>query len=481
VNRFGDKLQQFPQNKRSIRTGICNVSFMATRGGPSRFFSFCFPMTKEEAQIIEKSPKKAKKEKKSKKEESPEKSTKDSPKKSKKEKESKKRKREDDNSVIEGSDVSKKTKEDDKIIVEDQHIDDYRPSAPKKGEEDIPENLRLSTYEFSESTVRSLKERGINQLFPIQAASFGHVMSGKDLLGRARTGTGKTLAFSLPIVESLKKQKWEERKEFEKRGRAPRALIMAPTRELAMQVHKELDSICSKELVSTCVYGGVMYDTQYYAMKDGLDVIIGTPGRLIDHIERGNLLLHNLRFICLDEADQMLDIGFADDMERILKSVKEQKESKGNVPHQTLLFSATMPDWIKQAVTKYMKADKVTLDLIGSNKQKTSATVTHYCLTSRYQNRAAILGDIVAVYGRGNSGRTIIFVETKAEASELAMDDKLVAMGAQTLHGDIAQKQRETTMQGFRDGKFTVLITTNVCARGVDIPEVRLIHSRWIW
>jgi ATP-dependent RNA helicase DDX21 len=162
-------------------------------------------------------------------------------------------------------------------------------------------------------------------------------------------------------------------------------------------------------------------------------------------------------------------------MERILELVKTQKQEGGAPDHQTLLFSATMPDWIKEAVRKYMKPDKITLDLIGTDKQKTSATVKHCCLTSRWQNRAAVLGDIVAVYGRGNAGRTIIFVETKGECNELVMNEKLVAMGAQCLHGDIAQNQRETTMAGFRKGLFSCLITTNVCARGVDIPEVDLV------
>ncbi|KAJ3261758.1 Nucleolar RNA helicase 2 [Boothiomyces macroporosus] len=396
------------------------------------------------------------------------------------ERKSKKRKNEDSQDQVKEK-KSKKSKVEDNvekekvIVVEDQHIDDYRPSAVKE-EDNIPESLRLEALPLSASTLKSLKERNVKQFFPIQAAAFDHVMKGKDLLARARTGTGKTLAFSLPMVESLKKQKAENPKEFSKRGRYPRVLIMAPTRELAIQVQKEMDQICSGELVSTCVYGGTGYDNQYYAMKDGLDLIVGTPGRLIDHIERGNLKLKDLRFVCLDEADQMLDIGFAEDMDKILNLINTQKAEEPNAPnHQVLLFSATMPDWIKQAVEKYMKKDKVTLDLIGTNKQKTSATVTHYSLPSRYQNRTDILGDIVAVYGRGNSGRTIIFVETKAEASELAMNEKLVAMGAQALHGDIAQKQRETTMQGFREGKFTCLITTNVCARGVDIPEVDLV------
>ncbi|KAJ3277030.1 Nucleolar RNA helicase 2 [Terramyces sp. JEL0728] len=417
---------------------------------------------KSEQEIKEKSQKKEKKEKKEKEKEL---ETADI---------SESKKRKNDEPKEEKKSKSKKVKVDEEkvIVVEDQHIDDYRPSAAKE-DDSIPENLRLEALPLSASTLKSLKERNVKQFFPIQAAAYDHVMKGKDLLARARTGTGKTLAFSLPMVESLKKQNTESPKEFNKRGRSPRVLIMTPTRELAIQVQKEMDQICSGELVSTCVYGGTGYDNQYYAMKDGLDLIVGTPGRLIDHIERGNLKLKDLRFVCLDEADQMLDIGFAEDMDKILKLINTQKAEDANpVTHQILLFSATMPDWIKQAVEKYMKKDKVTLDLIGTNKQKTSATVTHYSLPSRYQNRTDILGDIVAVYGRGNSGRTIIFVETKVEASELAMNEKLVAMGAQALHGDIAQKQRETTMQGFREGKFTCLITTNVC---VDIPEVDLV------
>ena len=171
-----------------------------------------------------------------------------------------------------------------------------------------------------------------------------------------------------------------------------------------------------------------------------------------------------------------LDIGFADAMEKVLKCVQEQKEMSSNAPlHQTLLFSATLPSWITEAVKKYMRPDKMTLDLIGKDKQKTSNTVKHICIPSRWQNRAAVLGDILAVYGRGNSGRSIIFVETKGEGNELGLNEKLVAAGCQVIHGDIPQKQREISMQGFRDGKFRCLICTNVCARGVDIPEVDLV------
>ena len=172
----------------------------------------------------------------------------------------------------------------------------------------------------------------------------------------------------------------------------------------------------------------------------------------------------------------MLDIGFADDMEKVLQNVQEQKKALSDVtPHQTLLFSATLPVWIAKAVQRYMAADKVTLDLVGNDKQKTSALIKHLCIPSRWQSRASILGDIVTIYGRGSSGRTIIVVETKGEGNELGLNDKLVAEGVQVIHGDVPQKQREVAIEGFREGRFRCLVATNVCARGVDIPEVDLV------
>lgn len=167
---------------------------------------------------------------------------------------------------------------------------------------------------------------------------------------------------------------------------------------------------------------------------------------MIDHIDRGNLKLHSLRFICLDEADQMLDIGFAESMDLILQHVVDQKQ--GNSSVQTLLFSATIPEWVKQCIGKYMKSERVTIDLVGDDKTKVSTTVKHLIIPSRWQNRSDVLGDIVSVYARGGSGRTIIFCETKHEVNELALHEKLA--GSQVIHGDIVQKQRETSMQGFR-------------------------------
>ncbi|KAI9091101.1 P-loop containing nucleoside triphosphate hydrolase protein [Phlyctochytrium arcticum] len=360
---------------------------------------------------------------------------------------------------------------------EDTAGDEAAASKKQKPDEDeIPMEFRLTSHDLSASTIKSLKERGVTQLFPIQAASIKPIMAGQDLLGRARTGTGKTLAFSLPMIEILKKERAQNRKPFDLRGRSPSILIMAPTRELAMQVHKEFDGIASGELKSCCVYGGTPYDQQYYAFRDGVDVVVGTPGRLIDHIDRGNLKLGGLRFICLDEADQMLDIGFADAMDKVLAAVVAQKSAIPDAPkHQTLLFSATLPDWIHKTVGKYMRSDKVTVDMIGNDKHKTSDLVKHLAVPSRWQNRTSVLGDIIAVYGRGGNGRTIVFVETKSECSQLGLDEKIAAFGTQVIHGDVQQNQREVAMQGFRDGKFKCLIATNVCARGVDIPEVDLV------
>ncbi|KAI8610519.1 P-loop containing nucleoside triphosphate hydrolase protein [Chytriomyces sp. MP71] len=344
--------------------------------------------------------------------------------------------------------------------------------------ETVPKDLRLDSYDLSKSTIDALIATNRTSLFPIQAACFQKVMAGKDLLGRARTGTGKTLAFALPVVETLKRDKVMHRAEFSKRGRTPFALVMAPTRELANQVFKEFETVSAGELQVACVYGGAPYEVQNNAFRNGLDIVVGTPGRLIDHVERGTLKLHNLKFVVLDECDQMMDIGFAESMEKILQQVSSQKEAQNTItshPLQTLLFSATLPGWINSVLSKYMRPDRETVDLVGQQKLKTSEKVQHLCIPSKWQNRADILGDIVAVYGRGGSSRTIVFVETKNEANELGLNEKLTAFGTQVLHGDVQQKTRETAIQGFREGKFRCLVTTNVCARGVDIPEVDLV------
>lgn len=321
----------------------------------------------------------------------------------------------------------------------------------------------VSRFRVSAPLREKLKSKGIESLFPIQAMTFDMILDGSDLVGRARTGQGKTLAFVLPILESLTNGPTKASKKTGY-GRAPSVLVLLPTRELAKQVHEDFDVYGGAVgLTSCCLYGGAPYHSQEFKLKKGIDVVIGTPGRIKDHIERGNIDLSSLKFRVLDEADEMLRMGFVEDVELILGKVEDASKV------QTLLFSATLPSWVKHISTKFLKPDKKTIDLVGNEKMKASTNVRHIVLPCSSSARSQVIPDIIRCYGSG--GRTIIFTETKECASQLA--DLLP--GARALHGDIQQSQREVTLAGFRSGKFMTLVATNVAARGLDINDVQLI------
>ncbi|XP_008830862.1 nucleolar RNA helicase 2 [Nannospalax galili] len=334
-------------------------------------------------------------------------------------------------------------------------------------EQEIPAEQKegaFSNFPISEETVKLLKARGVNFLFPIQAKTFHHVYSGKDLIAQARTGTGKTFSFAIPLIEKLQGGLQDR-----KRGRAPQVLVLAPTRELANQVSRDFSDI-TKKLSVACFYGGTPYGGQIERMRNGIDILVGTPGRIKDHLQNGKLDLSKLKHVVLDEVDQMLDMGFADQVEEIL-CVAYKKDSEDNP--QTLLFSATCPHWVFNVAKKYMKSTYEQVDLIGKKTQKTAITVEHLAIKCHWSERAAVIGDVIRVYS-GHQGRTIIFCETKKEAQELSQNT-CIKQDAQSLHGDIPQKQREITLKGFRNGNFGVLVATNVAARGLDIPEVDLV------
>lgn len=209
-------------------------------------------------------------------------------------------------------------------------------------------------------------------------------------------------------------------------------------------------------------------------------MVIGTPGRILDHISKGTFQLSDLLFVCLDECDQMLDIGFGENMEQAMAAVAEQKEAAGSQApkHQFLLFSATISDWVNKAVQRWMDAkNRITIDLVGNSKIKTAEHIRHYAIPARWQNRSEIIADVVSAYGRPGAagGRTIIFTETKKEANELAMNHTLKKFNAAAIHGDVSQTLRESTLKSFREGKVSCLIATNVAARGLDIPEIDLV------
>ncbi|XP_057446360.1 DEAD-box ATP-dependent RNA helicase 7-like [Lotus japonicus] len=321
----------------------------------------------------------------------------------------------------------------------------------------------VSRFRISEPLRAILKQKGIESLFPIQAMTFDTILDGADMVGRARTGQGKTLAFVLPILESLTNGPGKVARKTGY-GRSPSVLVLLPTRELATQVFADFEVYGSAMgLNACCLYGGAPYHSQESNLKRGVDIVIGTPGRIKDHIERQNLDLSKLRFRVLDEADEMLRMGFVEDVERILGEVDDVNRV------QTLLFSATLPVWVKQISTKFLKPDKKTADLVGNEKMKASTNVRHIVLPCSSSARAQLIPDIIRCYSSG--GRTIIFTEKKESASELAG----LLPGARALHGDIQQSQREITLKGFRSGKFMTLVATNVAARGLDINDVQLI------
>uniref|UniRef100_A0A7N5JEK3 Nucleolar RNA helicase 2 n=1 Tax=Ailuropoda melanoleuca TaxID=9646 RepID=A0A7N5JEK3_AILME len=322
----------------------------------------------------------------------------------------------------------------------------------------------FSNFDISKATIDLLKARGVTYLFPVQVKTFKPISDGKDVVAQARTGTGKTFSFALPLIEKLHRDPQER-----KRGRAPKVLVLAPTRELAMQVARDFKDV-TKKLTVACFYGGTAYNGQLDLIRNGIDILVGTPGRIKDHLQNNKLDISNLKHVVLDEVDQMLDMGFAEQVEEILVH-SYTKDSEDNP--QTLLFSATCPHWVYNVAKKYMKAKYEQIDLIGKKTQKTATTVEHLAIECHWSQRAAVIGDVIQVYS-GSHGRTIIFCETKKEATELALNAS-IKQDAQSLHGDIPQKQREVTLKGFRNGAFEVLVATNVAARGLDIPEVDLV------
>ncbi|XP_076011545.1 nucleolar RNA helicase 2 isoform X2 [Genypterus blacodes] len=345
-----------------------------------------------------------------------------------------------------------------------QSSDESASDSEKETETPEQKEGAFSNFRISQCTIEKLKARGVSYLFDIQTKTFDSVYDGHDVIAQARTGTGKTFSFAIPLVEKLQADPAERT-----RGRAPKVLVLTPTRELAIQVAKDFKDVAKKVAIA-CFYGGSSYMPQIDAIRNGIDVLVGTPGRIKDHLQNNKLNLSKVKHVVLDEVDQMLDMGFAEQVEEILASSYKKDEDSNP---QTLLFSATCPMWVYEVAKKYMRPECKHVDLIGKKTQKAATTVEHLAITCHWSQRAAVIGDVIQVYS-GSHGRTIVFCETKKEANELSMNTS-IKQSSQSLHGDIPQKQREITLKGFRNGGFEVLVATNVAARGLDIPEVDLV------
>ncbi|GAQ89408.1 DEAD box RNA helicase [Klebsormidium nitens] len=322
----------------------------------------------------------------------------------------------------------------------------------------------IRNFDLSKETVRALQARGIENLFAIQCAVIQPAMAGRDIIARARTGTGKTLAFGLPIIEKLLAARAENGASMRGRaGRLPKCLVMAPTRELAKQVEKEFME-SAPSLQTVCVYGGAPISGQERTLRRGVDVAVGTPGRIMDLMERGALDLQEVRYMVLDEADQMLNVGFEEAVEHILRNCPVEQR-------QSMLFSATMPTWVRRLSRKYLNNPEV-IDLVGDDDAKIPEGLKIMAVQVPRNAKRNVLIDLITVHGRGR--RTIVFGQTKRDVDDIAV---LLSRthNAEALHGDIAQSQREKSLQGFRDGRFKVLVATDVASRGLDIPDVDLV------
>ncbi|MBX3417653.1 MAG: DEAD/DEAH box helicase [Pirellulaceae bacterium] len=303
---------------------------------------------------------------------------------------------------------------------------------------------------LSEETLATLAEVGYDRPTPIQAALIPLALEQHDLLGQAQTGTGKTAAFALPILELV-----------ELKPNKPAAIILTPTRELAVQVSKEVQKLAGKRQLSiVCLYGGKPMQGQTNQLKKGAAIVVGTPGRVIDHVKRGNLSLNEIEFAVLDEADRMLDIGFRDDIEYILKRCPQAR--------QTLLLSATLPPAILELAKRYMNAPK----MVNFSLNKVAAdTIDQFYLLVPDEIKFDILLDLLK---REQPQQAIVFCRTKLGTERLYR--KLFKSGAVnglgTIHGDLAQSSRDRMMQDFRDGKISCLIATDVVGRGIDVTGI---------
>ncbi|MFJ3380121.1 DEAD/DEAH box helicase [Curtobacterium sp. NPDC090217] len=310
---------------------------------------------------------------------------------------------------------------------------------------------------------RALGELGATSPFPIQAATIPDVLAGKDVLGRGRTGSGKTIAFGAPLVEKLMEHGGGTKR---KMGRAPRALILAPTRELALQIDRTVQPIArSVGLFTTQIYGGVPYGRQEGALERGVDIIVGTPGRVQDLMNKGKLDLSEVVISVLDEADHMCDLGFLEPVQEILEATA-QVTPQGNRA-QKLLFSATLDTQVAALVEQFLHEPSVH-EVAGEDQA--SSTIDHRVLVVEQRQKDQLLEELVA-----GDGKTIVFARTRAYAERLADQFEDAGIRATSLHGDLNQSRRTRNLQLLTSGRVNVLVATDVAARGIHVDDVSLV------
>ena len=321
------------------------------------------------------------------------------------------------------------------------------------------EGVSFGDLGLGDNIVRALAELGAASPFPIQAGTIPEVLAGRDVLGRGRTGSGKTIAFGAPLVERLLRMQAGDSKRRQP-GRKPRALILAPTRELALQIDRTVQPIArSVGLFTTQIYGGVPYARQLGALDRGVDIVIGTPGRIQDLSAQGRLDLSKVVVTVLDEADHMCELGFAEPVQDIL-----DRTSEGG---QKLLFSATLDKGVAEIVERYLVEPSVH-EVAGEDQA--SSTIDHRVLVMDQRDKLAVLAELAS-----GPGKKLVFARTRAFAEQLAdfLDEADIA--ADAIHGDLNQSRRQRALEKFSRGRLQALVATDVAARGIHVDDVDLV------
>jgi superfamily II DNA/RNA helicase len=312
----------------------------------------------------------------------------------------------------------------------------------------------FSELGLSPATLQAVADTGYTTATPIQAEAIPHALHGQDVLGIAQTGTGKTAAFTLPMIDRLAAGR--------ARARMPRALVVEPTRELADQVSASFERYAKgQKLTWALLIGGVSFSDQELKLDRGVDVLIATPGRLLDHFERGKLLMTGVQMLVVDEADRMLDMGFIPDLERIFKLTPAKK--------QTLFFSATMPPEITRLTKQFLK-DPIRIE--ASRPATAAETITQYLVRIPTTDQKAKRTALRMLIDRDDVKNGIVFCNRKSEVDIVAKSLKAHGLDAAPIHGDLDQQTRMRTLESFRNGSLKLLCASDVAARGLDIPDV---------
>ena len=316
------------------------------------------------------------------------------------------------------------------------------------------ETLRFDELQLDERILRAVADMGFEEASPIQAQAIPVQMEGRDIIGQAQTGTGKTAAFGIPLLQKV-----------DPKSKKLQAIALCPTRELAIQVADEIRRLAKymHGVKVLPIYGGQDIVKQIRSLKDGTQIIIGTPGRVMDHMRRKTVKFDHIHTVVMDEADEMLNMGFLEDMETILSQLPEER--------QTLMFSATMPQAIAEIARKFQK-DPVTVRVI--KKELTVPKVTQYYYEVKPKNKVEVMSRLLDMYAPKLS---IVFCNTKRQVDDLVQELQGRGYFAEGLHGDLKQVQRDRVMDSFRNGRTDILVATDVAARGIDVGDVEAVFN----